>query len=55
MKPENDKTIIYKGRPCRIVSVSRYDALLEDEKEGSFFTVTLSELATMDRRNVEIR
>ena len=55
MKPENDKIIIYKGRPCRIVSVSRCDVLLEDKQKGSFFTVTLSELATMDRRNVEIR
>jgi hypothetical protein len=48
--------IIYDGKPCRIVSVSQsqHDALLEDE-EGSFFTVQLAELETIDRRNVETR
>lgn len=53
MKPQFD-IIIYRGKPVRIVSVSEHDALLED-KEGSFFTVDLAELETIDRRNVETR
>ena len=46
--------IIYNGKPCRIVSVSKNDALLED-KDGAFFTVQLAELETIDRRSVETR
>ena len=46
--------IIYNWKPCRIVSVSMNDALLED-KDGAYFTVQLAELETIDRRSVETR
>lgn len=46
--------IIYNGRPCRIVSVSKHGTELED-KDGNRFTVVRSELVTIDRQSVETR
>jgi hypothetical protein len=46
--------IIYNGKPCRIISVSKHDALLQDG-DGAYFTVQLAELETVDRRSVETR
>ena len=46
--------IVYKGKPCRIISVSKHDALLQD-KDGAYFTVQLAEFETVDRRIVETR
>ena len=46
--------IIYNGKPCQILSVSKHDALLQDEN-GAYFTVQLAELETIDRRSVETR